>query len=348
MSAAEPAAPLPPAPVLNNNLVTKNLTAEQVSRILGGDDSPVEVGGVRCLRIRFSRCSPALQAEKAAAALAGAPPEVRAAGRDEILTMLKTAARNINNAVMGRIIVRLGLPDGIVPYTEEHVQKARELMLQAYIDCAVCIVDAVEFFEKFVSGVYTSTDSRGRLTYRLVVKAGGEELQIALRPSDFKGRGKAKKVKVPETLNDILRARLGIEIDEKSAGDLLALVEMYAAPDTLYEELVLKAAFRQLLRLPRLSPSSHHGLWCQHGLLYVPTHLVAEVVDALARHFGNKYAFSKLCRKFGLFAEPYLRYYTPHDFDCMSENCARAYVFDVSEVAKFLELPPEAICGSQL
>jgi hypothetical protein len=29
-------------------------------------------------------------------------------------------------------------------------------MLQAYIDCAVCIVDAVEFFEKFVSGVFAA------------------------------------------------------------------------------------------------------------------------------------------------------------------------------------------------
>jgi len=288
-----------------------------------------------------------LQAEKAAAALASAPLEVKAAGRAEILTMLKAAASSVNSAVVGRIITRLSLPDEVVSYSEEHLQKARELMLHAYIDCAVCIVDASEFFEKFVAGVYTFTDPRGRLTYRLVVKAGGEELQIALRPSDFKGRGKAKKVKVPEALNDILRARFGIEIDRKSAGDLLALIELHAMPDTLYEEITLKAAFRQLLKLPRLPPLSYHGMWCQHGLLYVPAHLVAEVVDALAKHFGNKYAFVKLCRKYGLFAEPHYRYYTPQDFECRSANCARAYVLDVSKAAEFLELPPEALCGSQ-
>jgi hypothetical protein len=314
---------------------------------LSGDDSPVEVGGVRCLKVAFSRCSPALQAEKAAAALAGAPPEVKAAGRDEILTMLRTAARIINSAVAGRIIARLGLPDEVVSYSEEHVQRARELMLQAYIDCAVCIVDAIEFFEKFVAGVYTFTDPRGRLTYRLVVRVSGEELQIALRPSDFKGRGKAKKMKVPEALNDVMRVKFGIEIDGKSAGDLLALIELHAEPDTLHEEITLKAAIRQLLKLPRLPPLSYHGLWCKDKFLYIPTHLAAEVADALARHFGNKYAFAKLCRKYGLFAEPYLRYYTPHDFECRSENCVRAYVLDVSKVAEFLGLPQEAICGSQ-
>jgi hypothetical protein len=40
--------------------------------------------------------------------------------------------------------------------SEEHIQRAHALMLQAYIDCAVCIVDAVEFFEKFVSGVFAA------------------------------------------------------------------------------------------------------------------------------------------------------------------------------------------------
>jgi hypothetical protein len=345
-TAPVPPAAAPPASVVNN-IVTKNLLPEQIQRILSGGDSPVEVGGVLCQHVKFTRCSPALQAEKAAAALANAPPEVRAAGRAEILTMLKAVARNVNSAVVGRIIARLNLPDEVVTYSEEHIQKARGLMLQAYVDCAVCIVDASEFFEKFVAGVYMFTDTRGRLTYRLVVKASGEEFQITLRPSDFKGRGKAKKVRMPEALNDILRARLGIEIDKKSAGDLLALIELHAVPDTLYEEITLKAALRQLLKLPRLQPLSYHGLWCQHGLLYVPAHLVAEVVDALAKHFGNKYAFTKLCRKHGLFAESYFRYYTPHDFECRSANCARAYVFDVSKLAEFLELPPEALCGSQ-
>jgi hypothetical protein len=341
------AAPPAPAPVRSNNLVVKNLTPELVQRILSGDDSPVEAGGVLCQRVKFTRCSPALQAEKAAAALAGAPPEVKAAGRAEILTMLKAVARNVNSAVVGRIITRLSLPDEVVPYSEEHLQKARELMLQAYADCAVCIVDASEFFEKFVAGVYTFTDPRGRLTYRLVVKAGGEELQITLRPSDFKGRGKAKRVKVPEVLNDVLRARLGIEIDTKSAGDLLALIELNAMPDTLYEEITLKAAFRQLLKSPRLPPLSYHGIWCKDGLLYVPTHLATEVADALAHQFSNKFALVKLCRKFSLFAESHYRYYTPRDFNCKTENCARAYVFDVSKVAEFLGLPPEAICGSE-
>jgi len=345
-TAPAPPAAAAPAPVVNN-IVTKNLTPEQIQRILNGDDSPVEVGGVFCQHVKFTRCSPVLQAEKAAAALAGAPPEVRAAGRAEILTMLKAAARNVDSAVVGRIITRLSLPDEVVSYSNEHLQKARELMLQAYVDCAVCVVDASEFFEKFVAGVYTFTDPRGRLTYRLIVKAGDEEFQIILRPSDFKGRGKAKKVKVPEVLNDILRAKLGVEIDRKSAVDLLALIELHAVPDTLYEEVILKVALRQLLKLPRLPPLSYHGLWCQHEFLYVPAHLIAEAVDALAKHFGNKYAFTKLCRKYGLFTEPYFRYYTPRDFECRSANCARAYVFDASKVAEFLELPPEALCGSQ-
>jgi hypothetical protein len=345
-TAPAPPAAAPPASVVNN-IVTKNLLPEQIQRILNGDDSPVEIGGVLCQQVKFTRCSPALQAEKAAAALANAPPEVRAAGRAEILTMLKAAARNVNSAVVGRIITRLSLPDEVVSYSEEHLQKARELMLQAYVDCAVCIVDASEFFEKFVAGVYTFTDPRGRLTYRLVVKAGGEEFQITLRPSDFKGRGKAKKVRVPEALNDILRARFGIEIDKKSAGDLLALIELHAMPDTLYEEITLKAAFRQLLKSPRLPSLSYYGLWCKDGFLYVPAHLAAEVADVFAHQFSNKFALVKLSRKFGLLAEPYYRYYTPRDFNCKTENCARAYVFDVSKVAEFLGIPPEAICGSE-
>jgi hypothetical protein len=345
--AAVESAPPAAAPVTNNNLIIKNLTLEQIQRILSGDDTPTEVSGVRCAKVTFARCSPVLQAEKAAAALASAPPEVKAAGRAEILTMLRAASSSANHAAVSRIITKLNLPDELVTYNEEHTQQARELMAQALAECAICVVDAIEFFEKFVTGVYTFVDTRGRLTYRLIIKAGGEEYQITLHPSDFKGRGKAKKVKVPEALNDVLRARLGIEVDRKSAGDLLALIELHAMPDTLYEEITLKAALRQLLKLPRLPPLSHHGLWCQHDLLYVPAHLIAEVVDALAKHFGNKYAFAKLCRKYGLFAEPYFRYYTPNDFECRSANCARAYVLDVSKVAEFLELPPEAVCGSQ-
>ncbi|MCC6021270.1 MAG: hypothetical protein LM577_07900 [Thermoproteaceae archaeon] len=316
---------------------------------MSGDESPVEVGGVRCLKVTFVRCSPALQAEKAAAALANAPPEVRAAGRAEIVAVLRAAAPTASHAAVSRIISKLNLPDEPIAHTEEHVQQARELMVSALSECAVCIVDAVEFFEKFVADVYRSTDPRGRLAYRLIIRAGdGEEFQIILHPSDFRGRGKSKKVKIPEALNDILRVRFGVEIDGKSAGDLLALIEIHAKPEALHEEIVLKTALRQLLRSPRLPSLSYYGLWCRNGLLYVPAHLAAEVIDALAHQFGNRFAFTKLCKKFGLSAEPHYKYYTPRDFSCKTENCARAYVFDAARLAQFLELPLEAICGSQL
>ena len=341
-------APPASAPLISNNLVIKNLTLEQIQRILSGDDSPVEVGGVRCLKVVFSRCSPALQAEKAAAALASAPPEVKAAGRAEITALLRAVAPAVNHAVVGRIVAKLNLPDEPAIYNEEHIRQARELMFQALVDCAICVVDAVEFFEKFVADVYQTVDSRGRLTYRLVIKTRGEEeLQIVLPPSDFRGRGRSKKVKVPEALNDLLRIRLGVEIGEKNAKDLLTLIELYAKPEALHEEITLKAALRQLLKSPRLDPLSYYGLWCKEGLLYVPTHLAAEVADALARQFGSRFAFTKLCRKFGLFVEPHYRYYTPRDFDCEVENCAKIYVLNVLKVAEFLEVPPEAICGSQ-
>ena len=307
----------------------------------------MEVGGIRCLKIRFSRCSPALQAEKAAAALANAPPEVRAAGRAEIMALLRAAAPTASHAAVSRIISKLNLPDEPIAHTEEHVQQARELMVSALSECAVCVVDAVEFFEKFVADVYRSTDPRGRLAYRLTIKAVDEELQATLRPSDFRNRGKSKKLKVPEALNDLLRARFGVEVDAKTAGDLLALIEINAKPETLYEEITLKAALRRLLQSPRLPPLSYFGIWCKDDLLYVPTHLAAEVVDALAHEFGNRFAFTKLCKKFGLFVDSHYRYYTPRDFDCKTENCARAYVFKVSRVAEFLELPAEAICGSE-
>ena len=342
---APPAAATPASAV--NNIVTKKLLPEQIQRILNGDDSPVEAGGVLCQHVKFTRCSPALQAEKAAVALAGAPPEVKAAGRAEILTMLKAAAPAINRAVISRIIAKLNLPDEPVTYNEEHIHRARALMAQALADCAVCIVDVVEFFEKFVVDVYRLTDSRGRLAYRLVVKAGEEELHVVLRPSDFFTRGKKRKTKVPEPLNDLLRARFGVEIDGKNAVDLLALIELHAKPETLHEELALKVALRQLLKLPKLPPLSYYGIWCKDGLLYVPTHLAAEVIDALAHQFGNRFAFTKLGRKFGLFAEPYYKYYTPRNFECKSANCARAYILDASKVAEFLEVPPEAICGSE-
>jgi hypothetical protein len=63
-TAPVPPAAAPPASVVNN-IVTKNLLPEQIQRILSGGDSPVEVGGVLCQHVKFTRCSPALQAENA-------------------------------------------------------------------------------------------------------------------------------------------------------------------------------------------------------------------------------------------------------------------------------------------
>jgi hypothetical protein len=312
--------------------------------VLAGDEAPAEVGGVLCAKITLSRCSPLLQAEKAAAALADAPPEVKAAGKAEVMALLKARAPTASEVVLRRIIARLGLPDEPLPYSEAHVQQARALMAQGLADCAVCVVDAVEFVEKFVSAIYLAHDSSGHIIYRLFLRAGDEELQLALRPSDFRGRGKSKKLKVPEALNDVLRARLGVEIAPKGAGDLLALLEMLAKPETLYDELIFKAALRQLLRAPRLPPNSYHGAWCADGLLFVPTNLVTEIADALARQFGNKFAFTKLGRKFNVFAADYYRYYTPIDIECQKPNCAQAYVFVVDKLADFLQVPPEVIC----
>jgi len=216
------------APVPRTNLVVKNLTAEQIQRILSGGDAPVEVGGVRCLKLAFSRCSPALQAEKAAAALASAPPEVKAAGRAEIMAMLRAATSAAGSEAISRLISRLGLPDEQAAYGEEHIQQARELIAQALAECAICVADAVEIFEKFVETVHATTDRRGRHAYQLIIRAGGDEIQVLLRPSDFRGRGRSKNLKVPEVLNNIMRDRLGIEIDQKSAGDLLTLIELHS------------------------------------------------------------------------------------------------------------------------
>jgi len=336
-----PAAPAP----RNSSLITKNLSVDQLQHALAGDSAPVEIGGILCAKLVLTRCSPLLQAERAAEALATASPEVKAAGKAEISALLKAKAPTASEIVLRRIIARLGLPDEPLPFGDAHVQQARALMATALADCAVCVVDAVEFVEKFVEAVYLAHDSAGRVIYRLVLRIDKEELQVALRPSEFRGRGKAaKKLKVPETLNDVLRARLGIEIAAKSAGDLLALIEMKAEPETLHEELILKAALRQLLKNPKLPPESYHGLWCADGLLFVPTNLAAEVVDALARQFGNKFAFTKLCKKFGLFAADYYRYYTPNDLECQKPNCAQAYVFDIARLAEFLEVPPAVIC----
>lgn len=344
-----PATPLPPAAApapRSNTLITKNLTPDLIQHVLAGDETPAEVGGVLCARITLSRCSALLQAEKAAAALADAPPEVKAAGKAEVMALLKAKASTASEVVLKRIIARLGLPDEPLSYGEAHVQQARTSMAAALVDCAVCVIDPVEFVEKFVKAVYQAHDSAGRIVYRLVLHVGGEELQITLRPSDFRGRGKSKKWKVPEALNDVLRARLGVEIAPKGAGDLLALIEMRAEPETLHEELIFRAALRQLLlKAPKLPPNSYHGLWCADGQLFVPTNLVAEVADALARHFGNKFAFTKLGRKFNVFAADYYRYYTPIDLKCQKPNCAQAYVFDVAKLAEFLQIPPEAICG---
>jgi len=342
------ATPLPPAAapasVNNSSIISKNLSADLIQRVLAGDEAPAEVGGVLCTKITLSRCSPLLQAEKAAAALADAPPEVKAAGKAEVVALLKARAPTASEVVLKRIIGRLGLPDEPLPYGEGHVQQARALMAQALAECAVCVIDPVEFAEKFLAAVYQAQDSAGRLVYRLVLRAGDEELQLALRPSDFRGRGKSKKLKVPEALNDVLRARLGVEISPRGAGDLLALIEMKAEPETLHEELVFKAALRQLLRAPRLPPNSYHGIWCTGGLLFVPINLAAEIADALARQFGNKFAFTKLGRKFNVFAADYYRYYAPIDIECQKPNCAQAYVLNVDELAKFLQVPPETIC----
>ncbi|MCC6021129.1 MAG: hypothetical protein LM577_07175 [Thermoproteaceae archaeon] len=336
-----------PAPALAvNNITPKNKLLpppEVLERALAGDSGPVEVGGVLCQRLALSRCSPLLLAEKVAEALRECPDEVRAAGRDEILALLRARAR-ASDVLLMRIVRKLGLPDEPLQYSHEHARLAHEIALQALADCAVCVIDAVEFFEKFVADVFEGRDGRGRPVYTLVVRAGGEEFSVSVRPGEFRGRGKGQKLKVPPALNDALRAKLGIEIDQRSAGDLLTLIELHAKPDTILEELALKQALRQILRLPLLPERSYHGRWCRGGLLYVPSRLLGEIVDAFALRFRSRQAFTRIAKKLGVLAERHYVYYTPGDFDCGGKNCAAAYVFSVERVAGLLEIAEEEVC----
>jgi len=324
---------------------------------------PVDLGEVQCLRVE-ARCSALLQVEKAIDKLAGEPPEVRVAGRDEIMALLKTLPRPVGDLVVRRAIVRLALPDEQVTYTDEHIMRARRVIQEALADCFVCVVTPAEFVEKFVKKVYTVKDRRGRLAYKIIIAAGGDEdgdtgvashgafrgddeddntdedgITVVVPHGAFR---RGRKIVVPPELNDVLRASLGVEIDPKMGLDLRTLLESIAEPDDLDELVALRQALRAILDVPALQPGSYRGRWCRDGMLFVPFRAIAHVVDLLALKYGNKRALLKIARRFGVLAPAYFHRYEPVDFDC--EKCGYAYVFLVKEVAKLLGIAEREIC----
>jgi hypothetical protein len=318
------------------------------------ESGPVVLGDLRCVKIRVT-CSPLFRALKAIDALAKEPVEVRAAGRDEVMAFAKTLPASLANSVIREAMTKFALPDTPVTYTDEHVERARQVVREAIATCFICVVDPMEFVTKFVKEVYELRDRHGNISYKIIISSGGGgEFVVTLPLSAFR---RGKSIVVPSRLNDILHNKLGIEIIERSGDDLRRLLADAAKPDRSLQELKLRAAFRIILeRVPLRDSNSRHGRWCSGGKLYVPTHLIADIIDAFAAEFGNRHAFLHICREFEIVGEHHLYRYRPkkhnerderdyaHVSDVEKIGGGYAYVFDVEKIAKLLEIDPEEIC----
>ena len=328
-------------------LIARLLTPEIIEAALRQPDVSVTLGDVQCLRLKPA-CSMAAMAEKMAGALANQPVEIRAAGRVELQVFLRNfVKRDIADYVLRRIINMLNLPDDPVQYVKEHEEAARRVMHEALAGCVVCIITPTEFVEKFVKEVYAARDRRGRAVFKIVIKTGGgddDERTITIPHSAFRRK---KKIVVPPELNDALRMELGVEILPQMGVDLRSFLENIAKNDYVEQQVMLVTALgRTVAQLPLLGQYTDRGRWCVGGKMYVPLKLINDIVGAFAIKFGNKHAFVKIARQFGVLDADHLIRYTPEGSRC--NKCMSAYVFNVEKVAELLNTTVEEICGEEI
>jgi hypothetical protein len=254
---------------------------EVVRLALSGAEGPYQVGDLLCRTISFDRCSPAVRLEKIVEALAAEPLEVRAAAAGEIQAALGEFTE-LSPYLRAKVVRRLALPDEPINFGEEHRARAAEVIEHVVAECAVCVVDVFQFYDKFVDEVILAQDSRGRAMYLLAVKSPDGSLTVKLPKSelcwdfiDKDNPGKPRVVTVctvPEELNYVLTAKLGVALYSKEdlekdyalratgllknveraplhviGKNLLSLIELNAQPDLLAREIALRQALRELL-----------------------------------------------------------------------------------------------------
>jgi len=278
----------PPAPIVSSpkeeeqTSIKKFAPPPEVVRLaLSGAEGPYQVGDLLCRAISFDKCSPAVRLERIVEALAAEPPEVRAAAAGEIQAALGGFAE-FSPYLRAKIVRRLALPDEPVEFNEEHKARASEIIERVSAECAVCVVDVFQFWDKFVDEVILAHDSRGLAVYLLVVKSPDGSFVVKLPrgalcrdvvDKDDSGRPRVATVcGIPEELNYVLSAKLGVALYSKEdlekdyalritgllenieraplhiiGKNLMSLIELNAQPDLLAREIALRQALRELL-----------------------------------------------------------------------------------------------------
>jgi len=188
------------------------------------ESGPVAFCDLYCLKVR-SDCSPYFQAQLAVEALSAEPVEVRAAGFDEVLSLANALPAPLAERLIREAVEKLALPDADVAYTDEHVSRAKAVIRNALASCITCVVDAREFFSKFVRGVYEIRDRRGHVKKYEIVLSTDDEVTVS-RVAFRRG----KRIRVPREFNDMLQRKLGVVIDDQYAEDLLRLLEEAVLP----------------------------------------------------------------------------------------------------------------------
>jgi len=192
MTVAPPASTAPPEEEGYEHINRFRPSPADVQLALSGADGPFKVGDLLCRRIVFERCWLTVRIEKIVAALEREPVEVRAAAAEELAPLMKTLAE-FSPYFAEKIRRRLNLPDEPVAVSEADRARASEVSARALAECATCVIDVIQFWDKFVDSAIITQDSRGRHVYLLYVKAPEGLFAVKLRKNEICGRTVFKK-----------------------------------------------------------------------------------------------------------------------------------------------------------
>ena len=128
------------------------------------------IDGVRCEVDVI--CPDNVVAYLAAKALAGAPPEVRAAGATLLNHAYRCGLRHRDEAVYRRAREVFGDVKRL-HYEPKHADEARELMAKELRSCVVCRIDVYTLFERFIKCVEVSGDG-----YMFAIRRDGGAIHV--------------------------------------------------------------------------------------------------------------------------------------------------------------------------
>ena len=238
MTVAPPASVVaPPSEMEKENINKFRPSPADIQLALTGAEGPFKVGELLCRRIVFDRCELVVRIEKIASALEREPPEVRAAAAEELTPVLKTLAE-FSPYFVNKVRARLALPDEPVAVSEADRARADEIFASALAECATCVLDVPQFWDRYVDSAVITQDSRGQHVFLLYIKAPEGVFVVKLRrhdicsPQKSKRRGKAAEngneggdkddenspgkpkefCAVPDELNYLLSLKLGVAL----------------------------------------------------------------------------------------------------------------------------------------